>query len=78
MGILERMNEAEEAEARAVMGALPRAVELAILGAASAGFERQDPIRVEWQRGEEISVRVAEERNGVRIILTTPNGQDFL
>jgi len=78
MGILERMQEAEVAEARAVMGALPRAVELAILGATTAGFERRMPIGIEWHRGEEISVTVREEVNEVRIILTSPNGQDFL
>lgn len=78
LGILGRMTEAEVVEAEAVMRALPRAVELAILGAANAGFERHLPIGVEWQRGAEISVRIREDRNEVRIILTTPNGQEFL
>ena len=78
MGILERLKDAEVAEAQAVMAALPRAVELAILGATSAGFERRVPIGIEWHRGDAISVNVREEATEVHIVLTTPNGQDFL
>ncbi len=77
-GVLERMTDEQVAEAQAVMAALPRGVEMAILGAVSAGFERRAPIGVEWQRGAEISVTIREEDDTVRVVLTTPNGQDFL
>ena len=75
-------NPAEVAEARAVLGAIPPAVDQAILGALGNAFERQVPVSVAWLEGERIEVQVSEQVIGtgtrVRIAFMSPPGQTLV
>lgn len=80
LGILNRLDSPSEiAEARAVLGAIPPAVDRAILGALRSAFERQAPVRVAWVQGEGIEVQISEQSLddvvGVHIVFRSPPGQ---
>jgi hypothetical protein len=78
--ILDGFTAEEAVEARAVLDALPRAVDTAILAALGAAFARDAPGRFEWHEGAFIELRVWEEPTGgrVRIVLVSPQGQTFV
>jgi hypothetical protein len=82
VGVLEDMEPDLVTEARAVLDAIPPAVDEAILAALESAFERGVPVEVEWSRGDVIEVRVREETHGdterVRIVFVSPPGQIFV
>lgn len=67
-----------QAEARAVLDALPEAVHDALLAALRSGLRRQLPIRLRWAESDVASVRVTEVGNRVRIKIKTPDGREFV
>lgn len=77
--ILDGFTPAEAAEARAVLDALPRAVDAAILAALRSAFARDAPGLFEWHEGAFIELRTWEEPGGrLRIVLVSPQGQTFV
>lgn len=83
-GILNRLAEPLDpngvdiaAEARALLRALPSAVDQALLSALRSGFARELPIRLRWVEGDALAVRVSETNGWVRIVLETPDGREF-
>ena len=77
--ILNSFTPAEAAEARAVLDALPRAVDAAILAALRSAYARDAPGLFEWHEGAFIELRTWEEPGGrLRIVLVSPQGQTFV
>jgi hypothetical protein len=77
--ILNDFTPAQAAEARAVLDALPRAVDAAILAALRSAFARDAPGLFEWHEGAFIELRTWEEPGGrLRIVLVSPQGQTFV
>jgi hypothetical protein len=85
-GILNGFTPAQAAEARAVLTALPRSVDAAILAALRSAFDRDAPGLFEWHEGAFIELRTWEEpvtgkEPGpwrLRIVLVSPQGQQFV
>ena len=71
-------------EARAVLDAIPTAIDAAILAAVENAFERGVPVALEWVPVDSgaIEVRLSEEPYGdgvrVHIGFVSPNGNTFL
>lgn len=78
INVLEAFAEPIGIEARAVLDALPAAVDGALLGALRAACDRGMPIRLRWVEAESIALRVSEGRGHVRITLETPHGTEFV
>jgi hypothetical protein len=84
VGILEERTDEIVPEARAVLDAIPAAVDEAIIAALESAFERGVPVVLDWFEGERgtVEVHVSEERhrNGVRvrIVIVAPDGRTFL
>jgi len=78
--ILDGLTAEEAAEARAVLDALPPAIDAAILAALGTASARDAPGRFEWHEGAFIELRVWEEPTGgrVHIVLVSPQGQEFV
>ena len=83
-GVLERLNSEDgRVEARAVLAAIPPAVDAAIIAALESAFERRLPVEVRWLRTEveTIEARISEEpyRDGqlVRIVFVCRDGATF-
>jgi hypothetical protein len=83
-GAIDELTDREAAEARAVLDALPAAVDEAIIAAVENAFERQVPLVLEWVERADgpIEVRVSEEphRDGVRVRIkfVSPDGATFV
>ncbi len=78
-GILDRLGTDEErAEAVAVLDALPRALDEALLAAGRSAFARELPIRARWVEGDTWAVRVVEERGWLRVTIESPDGMEFV
>lgn len=84
VGILDAQTDPVAEEARAVLEALPPAVDQAIIAALESVFEREVSVVLEWVEGQRgtIEVHVSEEphRNEVqvRIAVVAPDGATFL
>jgi len=84
VGILDTLEPEVAVEARAVLDAIPPAVDEAIIAALENAFERGVPVVLEWVEadGESIEVGVSEERHRdevrVRIAIVSPDGSTFL
>ena len=84
IGILDALEADVAEEARAVLDAIPPAVDEAIIAALENAFERGVPVTLEWVEGDRgtIEVHVSEEphRDGVRvrIAVVSPDGATFL
>src|ERR1700728_16158 len=84
IGILDTLEPDVALEARAVLDAIPPAVDEAIIAALENAFERGVPVVLEWVEadGDSIEVGVSEERHRddvrVRIALVSPDGATFL
>jgi hypothetical protein len=84
IGILDTLETDVADEARAVLDAIPPAVDEAIIAALENAFERGMSVILEWVQGERgtIEVHVSEEefRDGVRVRLAvvSPDGAAFL
>jgi hypothetical protein len=84
IGILDALEADVAEEARAVLGAIPPAVDEAIIAGLESAFERGVSVVLEWVEGERgtIEVHVSEEphRGGVRvrIAVVSPDGATFL
>ncbi len=84
IGILDALEADVAEEARAVLDAIPPAVDEAIIAALESAFERGVSVVLEWVEGERgaIEVHVSEEphRGGVRvrIAVVSPDGATFL
>jgi len=86
LGVLDAQPDVVVVEARAVLGALPAAVDEAILAALQNAFERQLPVVLAWVQNdsETIAVRVSEEPGAddstarVRLDFLAPSGENFL
>jgi hypothetical protein len=83
-GVLERLNSEDgRVEARAVLAAIPPAVDAAIIAALESAFERRLPVEVRWLRTEveTIEAHISEEpyRDGqlVRIVFVCRDGATF-
>ena len=78
--ILDGLTAAEATEARAVLDALPPAVDAAILAALRSAFARNAPGRFEWHEGAFIELRTWEEPGSgrLRIVLVSPQGQQYV
>jgi|SRR5258708_4041097 hypothetical protein len=84
IGILDTLDADVAEEARAVLDAIPPAVDEAIIAALESAFERGVPVVLDWVEGERgtIEVLVSEEQHGsgvrVRIAVVSPDGATFL
>jgi hypothetical protein len=84
VGILETLEEDVAFEARAVLDAIPAAVDDVIIAALESAFERGATVFLDWLEDESrpIEVRISEEPHGdtvrVRIVFVSPNGRTFL
>jgi hypothetical protein len=82
IGVLDAFEPAIVAEAQAVLGAIPPAINEAIIAALSSAFERQLPVSVAWLEDPKIAVRVWEQPQAdgflVNILVLSPNGQTFV
>jgi hypothetical protein len=84
VGILETLEESVAFEARAVLDAIPAAVDSVIIAALESAFERGAAVFLDWLEGDRgaIEVRISEEPHGdtvqVRIVFVSPNGATFL
>jgi hypothetical protein len=84
IGILDALEADVADEARAVLDAIPPAVDEAIIAALENAFERGVSVILEWVEGERgtIEVHVSEEeyRGGVRVrlVVVSPDGATFL
>ena len=84
IGILDALEADVAEEARAVLDAIPPAVDEAIIAALESAFERGVSVVLEWVEGNRgtIEVHVSEEphRGGVRVRLAvvSPDGATFL
>ena len=84
-GVLDRLNSDEgRVEARAVLDAIPPAVDEAIIAALESAFERRLPVEVVWIESEfeTIEARISEDpyHDGplVRIAIVCPDGATFI
>ena len=84
-GVLDRLRSEEgRVEARAVLAAIPPAVDAAIIAALESAFERRLPVEVGWLRTEveTIEAHISEEpyRDGqlVRIVFVCRDGATFI
>ena len=79
-GILAGFTPVQAAEARAVLDALPRSVDAAILAALRSAFDRDAAGLFEWHEGAFIELRTWEEpgTGRLRIVLVSPPGQHFV
>jgi hypothetical protein len=78
VGLLEGMGDPIVAEARLVLAQLPQAIDQALLAALRSALERRIPVGVEWEQGEEISLRITEATRGhVLVVLVTPHGSTY-
>jgi hypothetical protein len=84
-GVLDRLSSDDgRVEARAVLAAIPPAVDAAIIAALESAFERRLPIEVIWLETdvETIEARISEEpyRNGqlIRITFVCRDGATFI
>ena len=77
-GVLAALEGDVTTEANAVAGAIPPAVDEAIMGALESAFERAVPVSVGWTQGERISVSVSEQPSGVSIQLSSPDGRTYV
>ena len=84
VGILDQHLEPVVIEARAVLDAIPTAVDAAIIAALEDAFERGVPVALEWLPvdGATIEIRLSEEPHGdgvrLRIGFVSPNGNTFI
>jgi hypothetical protein len=84
VGILETLEEDVAFEARAVLDAIPAAVDDVIIAALESAFERGATVFLDWLEDESrpFEVRISEEPHGdtvqVRIVFVSPNGRTFL
>ena len=84
VGILDQHPDRVVVEARAVLDAIPAAVDAAILAALENAFERGVPVALEWVPVDSatIEVRLSEEPHGdgvrVRIGFVSPDGNTFV
>jgi hypothetical protein len=82
VGVLDGLEPELVTEARAVLDAIPAAVDEAILAALESAFERGVPVALEWVQGDAIEVRVYEEPHRtterVRIVFVSPPGHAFV
>ncbi len=84
IGILDSLEPDVAEEARAVLEAIPPAVDESIIAALENAFERGVPVVLEWIEGERgsIEVLISEEAHGhgtrVRIALFSPDGATFV
>jgi hypothetical protein len=84
IGILDTLEPDVAVEARAVLDAIPPAVDEAIIAALENAFERGVPVVLEWVEAdsESIEVGISEERHRdevrVRIAIVSPDGSTFL
>jgi hypothetical protein len=84
-GVLDRLDSDEgRVEARAVLDAIPPAVDEAIIAALESAFERRLPVEIVWipSEFETIEARVSEDPYGdgqfVRIAFVCPDGVTFM
>ena len=84
-GVLDRLSSDDgRVEARAVLAAIPPAVDAAIIAALESAFERRLPVEVSWLETEveTIEARISEEpyRNGqlIRIMFVCRDGATFI
>ena len=84
-GVLERLNSEDgRVEARAVLDAIPPAVDAAIIAALESAFEYRMPVEVRWVRSETemMEVRISEDPYNdaplVRIVFVCPDGATFI
>lgn len=84
-GVLDQLDsDAGRVEARAVLDAIPPALDEAIIAALESAFEYRMPVEVRWVRSETdmIEVRISEEPYGdgqrIHIAFVSPPGQTFL
>jgi len=84
IGILDSLEPDVAEEARAVLEAIPPAVDESIIAALENAFERGVPVVLEWIEGGRGSIEalISEEAHGhgarVRIALFSPDGATFL
>jgi hypothetical protein len=82
IGILDDLDDDVAVEARAVLGAIPVAVDESIIAALESAFERDVPALIEWVEGDSLAVMISEEPHGddirVRIVFVAPDGSTFL
>jgi hypothetical protein len=77
--ILDGFTQEQATEARAVLDALPPAIDAAILAALGSAFARDAPALFEWHEGAFIELRTWEEPGGrLRMVLVSPQGQEFV
>ena len=80
--VLERQADNVVAEARAVLGAMPRAVDQAILGALRGAFADGAPIHLAWEEtadaGAAITCDISVENGRVRIVVRSADGTNYL
>jgi hypothetical protein len=84
-GLVDRLDTEEgRVEARAVLAAIPPAVDEAIIAALENAFERRLPVEVIWipSETETIEVRISEDPYGdgqlIRIAFVCPDGATFI
>jgi hypothetical protein len=79
VGVLDRLEDHEVAEALAVLDALPPSIDEAIMAALENALERNARARIEWEEADRIELRITEEPEGnVRIVFVCPDGSTFL
>jgi hypothetical protein len=86
LGILDAHSDEIVVEARAVLAALPAAVDEAVMAALANAFERALPVVLAWVQNDSatIAVRVSEELADdsgalrVRLDFLAPSGENFL
>jgi hypothetical protein len=77
-GVLSSLGPDAVDEANAVAGAIPPAVDEAIMGALESAFERAVAVTLTWAEGERIAVSVSEQPHGVSIQFVSPDGRSYV
>ncbi len=83
LGVLNAFPPDVAREADAVFAAMPTQVDRGILDALRAGFGRQSPMALHWERdtseGEPtIAHRVDDQGDWIHVFVTAPDGRQFL
>jgi hypothetical protein len=78
LGVLDRLDPGFAAEARAVLDQLSDEQNRAILDAVRNGLSAGQAVRVAWKEAATIDVQVAPDVAGVLVMLSTPDGRQFM
>jgi hypothetical protein len=78
VGVLRGFEAAVATEAEAVLGALPPAIDRAIMTALGSALDRGIPVTLTWIEDAKIAVRVWEQPSGLSILFMSPHGRSFV